>query len=260
MVRLAMSDMSVVFKVIGGRKMKSFVKKVCSMLLTVSLTLSCFIGSCAYAESKNNQQWVVGNYTFSEEKIDEHQSDLYIQDKSSGQVDVVRLVNHPDGTRQSYVWHDVSSDFAINELKDYSFSAVFSKGKLQIQNDLQGSTQVLDESEMFAFSSRQVAYPSPWYNYPIQTGSVVGDITSVANSISIFYAVFFGIPTVVASVLATWVVNSGIPNVYYTSQKTYRLLDALTQEYYYTYHWYSDPVYTNLITSEQTGTYTIYLG
>ena len=58
----------------------------------------------------------------------------------------------------------------------------------------------------------------------------------------------------------TWVVNSGIPNVYYTSQKTYRLLDALTQEYYYTYHWYSDPVYTNLITSEQTGTYTIYFG
>ena len=68
-----------------------------------------------------------------------------------------------------------------------------------------------------------------------------------------------GIKKAAAEAIANYILNNHLQGSYYTKYLNSQVVDKCTQNYYYSYDWYSDPGRTNYIGTTDTGIQTVNL-
>ena len=98
-----------------------------------------------------------------------------------------------------------------------------------------------------------------WYKQKVGDGSATFDKFVIDAIVAVLTSKAPGIKKAAAEAIANYILNNHLQGSYYTKYLNSQVVDKCTQNYYYSYDWYSDPGRTNYIGTTDTGIQTVNL-
>lgn len=118
---------------------------------------------------------------------------------------------------------------------------------------------VIDNSNQTVLSDSIAAREAGWYKQEVHRGSAKFEKMILS---SIFNTLIGVAPGVIGDALedvAQYFLDNHYESAYYIKYLNSQVVDKCTQNLYYTYEWYSDSNYTNLVGISETGIETVNL-
>lgn len=232
---------------------KNFLSRIAAFFLSFALLFVTFGANAQAADYKyiSNDEVSIKIVDFS------NQSVLYISRIEAQTTDAVKVIYDGLDVVACLGWYDISeTDVLKDETADFTVKVV--NGVVYLEERNQEPVSVGNINNIGWDSFRYVtARAGEWGKMEVARGNLKTDVSTVAQGVAILAGVFGSGGGAALAEVAQIIINYSIKETYYIKYLYSKILDPCTQTYYYSYAWYSDAGYSNLIGVTNTAQQTV---
>lgn len=191
----------------------------------------------------------------------ENESIAYIHNREIQTIDAIRFIQQVDGTKVAYGWYNVSKESLLdNDRADFTMETI-NNNVVLTRNSEQSVViaTLIAQNDEDALSSFNLHRDADWYKQVLYTGNVKTELLTATEVLALLGEITGSIKLQGLGTIANFIVDNAVPSIYFKQCLYSNILDACRQEYYYSYEWYSDGAYNNLIGVSNTGKTTVNL-